>query len=64
MKVIHDTSGAVDLLVSGVLDNGATSAMRNAIGDRKPVQYDKADKIAEGIKVGITNTVKEMAGIE
>jgi hypothetical protein len=42
-----------------VLDQGARHAMRRAIGDRSPSQYDKADNIADGIALGVRNAIKE-----
>lgn len=52
---------ADDALVAEFIDSvmvrGARSAMRRAIGDSSPAQYDKADRIADGIGCGIRTTL-------
>lgn len=44
-----------------ILDHGARTRMRRALGDRTPRQYDKADIIAEGIGAGVRNALRSLA---
>lgn len=56
--MLNDTQ--IKQLTEIVLDQGARHAMRRAIGDGSPGQYDSADNIAEGIALGVRNAVKEL----
>lgn len=47
-----------DKFIESVLANGARSAMHRTIGDRTPTAYDKAAVMAEGIGIGVRNTLE------
>lgn len=39
---------------------GARPAMAKAIGDRTPAQYDRADRVAEGIAYGLREALADV----
>lgn len=61
--ILNDAQARRDL-TEGILDNGARSAMRRAIGDRTHRQYDKADEIAAGIEQGVYGSLRQLAGVD